>query len=73
MIDKKDSAADTMRAFGALGSIGLAFVLSIVIGVGGGLLVDRWLATSPWGFFAGFFLGVAAGVLNVVRASQSIK
>jgi ATP synthase protein I len=73
MNDRKDSNADAMRSFGALGSVGLSFVLSIVIGVGGGLLIDRWLATSPWGFFVGFFLGVAAGVLNVVRASKSIK
>jgi len=73
MIDRKDSSGDAMRSFGALGSVGLSFVLSIVIGVGGGLLVDRWLATSPWGFFVGFALGVAAGVVNVVRASKSIK
>ena len=65
--------ADEMRAFGALGSVGLAFVISIVIGVGGGLLVDRWLGTSPVGFFVGFFLGVAAGILTVVRASRSIR
>jgi ATP synthase protein I len=73
MIDRKDSTPDAMRSFGALYSVGLAFVLSIVIGVGGGLLVDRWLATSPWGFFAGFLLGVAAGVVSVVRASKAIK
>jgi len=73
MTKKPDSRADEMRAFGALGSVGLAFVMSIVIGVGGGLLIDRWLATSPWGFFVGFFLGVAAGILSVVRASRSIR
>jgi F0F1-type ATP synthase assembly protein I len=64
---------DAMRAFGTLGSVGLAFVISIVLGVGGGLFLDRWFATGPWGFFGGFFLGVAAGVVTVVRASKSIK
>lgn len=69
----KDSNADSMRAFGALGSVGLSFVIAIVLGVGGGLLIDRWIGDGHWGFFAGFFLGVAAGIVTVVRASKSIK
>ena len=74
---KKDrntnSTAETMRSFGTLGSVGLSFVISIVIGAGGGLLIDRWIGAGHWGFFIGFFLGLAAGVVTVVRASKSIK
>ena len=72
---KKDpnSTAETMRSFGTLGTVGLSFVISIVIGAGGGLLIDRWIGAGHWGFFIGFFLGLAAGVVNVVRASKSIK
>lgn len=69
----KHSTADTMRSFGTLGSVGLAFVISIVLGAGGGLLLDRWIGWGHWGFFLGFFLGLAAGVVSVVRASKSIK
>jgi F0F1-type ATP synthase assembly protein I len=64
---------DTMRAYGTLGSVGLSFVLAIVLGAGGGLLIDRWIGSGHWGFFIGFFLGLAAGIFNVVRASKSIK
>jgi len=74
---KKDhngnSTAETMRSFGTLGSVGLSFVISIVMGAGGGLLIDRWIGAGHWGFFIGFFLGLAAGVVTVVRASRSIK
>ena len=72
---KKDpnSTAETMRSFGTLGSVGLSFVISIVIGAGGGLLIDRWIGAGHWGFFIGFFLGLAAGVVTVVRASKVIK
>lgn len=64
---------DTMRAFGTLGTVGLSFVISIVLGAGLGLLIDRWAGRGHWGFFIGFFLGLAAGVVTVVRASKSIK
>ena len=67
------SDKDAMREFGALGSVGLAFVISMVIGAGGGLLFDRWIGAGHWGFFIGFFLGLAAGIVTVVRASKSIK
>ena len=69
----KNSTAETMRSFGTLGSVGFSFVISIVLGAGLGLLVDRWIGWGHWGFFLGFFLGLAAGVVTVVRASKSIK
>ena len=61
--------ADTVRQLGALSTVGLSFVLAIVIGVGAGVLLDRWLGTSPWMFFVFFALGLAAGVLNVYRTA----
>lgn len=67
------SEKDAMREFGSLGSVGLSFVISIVLGAGGGLLVDRWIGAGHWGFFIGFFLGLAAGIVTVIRASKSIK
>ncbi len=68
-----DGTAEAMRSFGTLGSVGLAFVIAIVLGAGGGLLIDRWIGRGHWGFFIGFFLGMAGGVVSVVRASKSIK
>jgi F0F1-type ATP synthase assembly protein I len=68
-----DGTAEAMRSFGTLGSVGLSFVISIVLGAGAGLLIDRWIGAGHWGFFLGFFLGLAAGVVTVVRASKSIR
>jgi F0F1-type ATP synthase assembly protein I len=60
----------TIKTIGALSTVGLSFVLAIVLGVAGGYYLDRWLGTSPWMFLLGFVLGIAAGVLNVYRTSQ---
>ncbi len=57
---------DTYRTLGTLGSVGLSFVVALVLGTWAGHAVDRWLGTS-WVMILGFFLGFAAGVLNVYR------
>ena len=69
----RNSTAETMRTLGTLGSVGFSFVLAIVIGAGIGLLIDRWVGRGHWGFFIFFFIGLAAGVVNVYRASKTIK
>jgi ATP synthase protein I len=61
------SAGESLRNMGALSAVGIAFVLAIVMGVGAGYLLDSWLGTRPLFFLVGFFLGVAAGILNVFR------
>ena len=48
----------------------LMAVLSGVIGAWLGWVLDEWLGTEPWLFVAFFFLGLAAGMLNVYRISS---
>jgi ATP synthase protein I len=65
----KKPLSDTVRQIGALSTVGFSFVLAIGLGAWFGLLVDRWLGTSPWGFFVFFVFGLVAGVLNVYRTA----
>jgi ATP synthase protein I len=58
------------RTVGVLSTVGLAFVLAIVIGTAAGVWVDRSFGTGPWGFLIGFAMGLAAGVLNVIRITR---
>jgi len=63
-----------MRTLGALGSVGLSFVLAIIIGAGFGYWLDSKFGTKPWLSAIFFILGFAAGVLNVYRtAGRFIK
>lgn len=68
---RPDPPPTVWQTVGELGTVGMSFVIALVMGVGGGWWVDQRFATSPWGFFAGFGLGLAAGVLNVYRIWKS--
>ncbi len=52
---------------------GSEFAGGVIVGAGLGYLADRFLGWTPWGLPAGVLMGFAAGVLNVVRAAQSMS
>jgi F0F1-type ATP synthase assembly protein I len=68
----RKSRSDAWRAIGTLSTVGLSFVLAIVLGAWFGRVLDTWLGTSPWMFVLFFFLGLAAGVLNVYRTTSKV-
>jgi F0F1-type ATP synthase assembly protein I len=63
----------TLRLAGQLSTVGLSFVFALVLGFGGGYLLDGWIGTKPWFTFVGFFLGLAAGILNVYRVLGAVN
>ena len=65
--------ASSIRMIGQLSTIGLAFVFALMMGFGGGYWLDRRLGTAPWLSLLGFAIGLAAGVLNVVRTMKAVS
>jgi len=61
------TTGEALRAAGALSTVGLAFVLALVMGFWIGDRLDVWLGTGPILTLVFFFLGLAAGVVNVYR------
>jgi ATP synthase protein I len=51
------NTADAMR-------LAMDLVISVVIGMGIGLMLDRWLGTKPWLMLIFLIFGVAAGFRN---------
>ena len=64
---RRQEQADTYRALGTVGAVGMGFVIALVLGFWIGYLLDGWLHTSPWLTILFFFLGVAAGIVNLYR------
>jgi ATP synthase protein I len=61
---------EQVRMLGALSTVGLSFVVSIVLGTALGVWIDRTFGTGPWGLLIFFVLGFLAGVLGVYRAMK---
>jgi ATP synthase protein I len=59
-------------SLGALSAVGIAFVLAVVFGFGIGYALDSWLGTSPVFIIVFFFIGLAAGIVNVLRTASSV-
>jgi ATP synthase protein I len=58
----------SQNALGLALRISVELVVAVVVGAGIGWALDRWFGTRPWGMIVLFFLGIAAGLMNVYRA-----
>jgi ATP synthase protein I len=70
-----DSELQATRNRGMAMGFRMASELVAAVAVGGliGYVLDKFFGTWPWLFLLFFFLGFAAGVLNVVRAFNRLQ
>ena len=60
-------------------NIGQAFKLStelvaaVLVGTIIGFILDNWFDTKPWLIIIFFFVGVVAGILNVIRSARKLQ
>jgi len=59
--------------------LGVAFKMStelvaaVLVGTIIGFIFDNWFGTKPWLILTFFFVGVIAGVLNVIRSAKKMQ
>ena len=53
--------------------LGTELVAAVAIGTIIGFILDSWFDTKPWLIIIFFFLGAAAGMLNVIRAANRMQ
>lgn len=63
----KEGGVEAYKRLYLLMTVGIQIVVSIMIGLGIGFFLDKWLDTKPWFILIFIFFGVAAGFLNVYR------
>ena len=60
-------------------SMGTAFKMStelvsaVVVGTIIGFILDNWFGTKPWLILIFFFVGVIAGIMNVVKSAKKMQ
>ena len=53
--------------------LGTELVAAVVVGTIIGFILDTWFDTKPWLIIIFFFIGSAAGMLNVVRVAKNLQ
>ena len=73
---KKQNQLDSEKKGSFMGSafkLGTELVSAVVVGTIIGFILDSWFDTKPWLIIIFFFLGAAAGMLNVIRAAKRMQ
>ena len=73
---KKHVINDSEKSGSFMGSafkLGTELVAAVAVGTIIGFILDNWFDTKPWLIIIFFFLGAAAGVLNVIRTANRMQ
>ena len=68
-ISKQSSSSNLGTAF----KMSTELVAAVVVGTIIGFILDNWFGTKPWLILIFFFVGVVAGILNVVRSAKNMQ
>ena len=73
---KKQIESDDEKRGSFMGSafkLGTELVAAVAVGTIIGFILDSWFDTKPWLIIIFFFLGTAAGILNVIRTANRMQ
>ena len=73
---KKQVLSDRQKRGSFMGNafkLGTELVAAVGVGTIIGFILDSWFGTKPWLIVIFFFLGAAAGMLNVIRAANRMQ
>ena len=67
---EKENKSSNAASLGKALKISTELVAAVVVGSTIGFLLDNWFDTKPLLIICFFFMGVAAGILNVFRSAK---
>ena len=60
-------------SFGEAFKMSTELVAAVVVGTIIGFILDNWFGTKPWLILIFFFVGVIAGISNVIRSAKNMQ
>ena len=73
---KKQVQSNSEKRGSFMGSafkLGTELVAAVAVGTIIGFILDSWFDTKPWLIIIFFFLGAAAGMMNVIRTANRMQ
>ena len=59
--------------FGEAFKMSTELVAAVVVGTIIGFILDEWFGTKPWLILIFFFVGVIAGIMNVIKSAKKMQ
>ena len=64
---------DKKSSFGKAFQLSTELVSAVLVATIIGFILDNWFDTKPWLIILFFFIGVAAGIINVIRSAKKMQ
>ena len=72
--NKNQSDVDNEKSsFGKAFQLSTELVSAVLVATIIGFILDNWFDTKPWLIIIFFFIGVAAGIINVFRSAKKMQ
>ena len=68
-----ENSVNKSSVLGAAFKMSTEFVAAVAVGTIIGFIFDNWFGTKPWLILIFFFVGVVAGILNVVKSAKNMQ
>ena len=72
-INKKKKNQEPSSNIGQAFKMSTELVSAVAVGTIIGFILDKWFGTKPWLILIFFFVGVIAGIMNVIKSAKKLQ
>ncbi len=71
--NKNNQKNEKTSNFGEAFKLSTELVAAVAVGTIIGFILDDWFGTKPWLILIFFFVGVIAGIMNVIKSAKKMQ
>ena len=68
-----EKSSQNTSSFGSAFKLSTELVSAVVVGTIIGFILDNTFGTKPWLILIFFFVGVVAGIMNVIKSAKNLQ